>query len=910
MLIQSNGSSGLSVKSVWMMALLKGGYNLQGEWLLSGPWLDSPVTMTLPGDVLSTLVDHSLLEDPYVGRNEFVAREIASHSWKLSRDFDLPPDFDSIDVILHIDRLDTAATVILNGETILQAQNSFRHYQIGISAEQLKPANRLEILFESNPEVANRLQEQMPFFIPWHAGNSPIPNGNMLRKSQCDFGWDWNVALAPVGQYGALMLKPQRRLIVEATTFSQQHLEDGSVELIAKLHVKCLESGDYAVELAVASCLERAEYTLDPGSSELIVVCTVNTPSLWWPAGMGEQHLYDVELRCDGQAQHYKIGLRKIELIQEADEQAGVASHSPAISGDGLPHCAGRGFRFRVNGIDMFARGANWIPADALPGRRSDKKTAALLGSAVAANMNMLRVWGGGQYESDEFYRECDRLGLMIWQDCMFACNLYPSTDDFLEEVREELLWQASRLSSHACIALWCGDNELVGALNWFEASTNDRDRYLVNYDRLNRTVEQTLKARLGGLNWWPSSPSAGFLDFADAWHSDSSGDMHYWSVWHEGKDFSDYRNVRPRFCSEFGFQSLPSMHIIKTFANDSELGINSPVMESHQKNAGGNARITETLMRYFRFPVDFANLVYLSQVQQAMAIRTAVDYWRSLKPHCMGTLYWQLNDTWPVASWSSLDYGGNWKALHYAIKRVYRPLVVIALESQSTREIEFVAINDTPDNENIAVRIDFIDTLGEILGSENCQVEVSTARGNSFLTLSTDSFSGVAAVTYSWTRTGESGAGFEEKETLLLRTAKTVEWPDPELYLSQVAPGSVNAETMALEPALLEERLAVSSDREDVNFANPILLRLECHAAAHYVVIEANVSGIFSNNLFFMPARTSMLVAFYPFLESVPVSGAMSSSSAAIEFEVRDLYASYNTNHNATNRQVIAEAL
>ncbi len=380
-----------------------------------------------------------------------------------------------------------------------------------------------------------------------------------------------------------------------------------------------------------------------------------------------------------------RIGLRTIELESRPDE-------------------AGRSFLVKVNGVPVFCRGANWIPADALPGRISPEKTRGLLQSAVDANMNMLRIWGGGFYEPDWFLDICDELGLMVWQDFMFSCNLYPSDRDYLNGVAQEVRYQAGRLQHHASIALWCGDNELIGALNWFDESRTNRDRYLVAYDRLNRTVEDGLLAVDPQANWWPSSPSPGPMSFGDAWHDDSSGDMHFWSVWHEGRDFEHYRDVRPRFCSEFGFQSYPSMDVIRTFADEEDWNIASTVMESHQKNVGGNARIAETMFRYFRFPASFEDFVYLSQVQQGLAIRTAVEYWRSLKPHCMGTLYWQLNDTWPVASWSSLDYGGGWKALHFMARRFFSPVAVFALPSKDG-SIGFAGINDT--REDVSLRLD-----------------------------------------------------------------------------------------------------------------------------------------------------------------------------------------------------------
>jgi beta-mannosidase len=276
----------------------------------------------------------------------------------------------------------------------------------------------------------------------------------------------------------------------------------------------------------------------------------------------------------------------------------------------------------------------------------------------------------------------------------MFSCHIYPADDAFLTQVAQEVRQNALRLHHHASMTIWCGDNELIGALTWFPETRANRDQYLVGYDRLNRTIEQALKAAVPAAVWWPSSPSPGPMDFGDTWHDDKKGDMHFWSVWHEGRDFDHYRDVAPRFCSEFGFQSYPSMDVIRRFADPKDFNIAAPVMESHQKNAGGNARIAETMFRYFRFPNTFENFVYLSQVQQGLAIKTAVTHWRSLKPHCMGTLIWQLNDTWPVCSWASLDHGGGWKLLHHMAKEFYQPVFVSAVPVAG--QVELRAVNDT----------------------------------------------------------------------------------------------------------------------------------------------------------------------------------------------------------------------
>jgi beta-mannosidase len=333
---------------------------------------------------------------------------------------------------------------------------------------------------------------------------------------------------------------------------------------------------------------------------------------------------------------------------------------------------------FRVNGRDIFCKGANWVPADALPSRWTRERYDALLSAARWANMNCLRVWGGGRYEAEDFYDLCDEKGILVWQDFMFACALYPSSPSFLDEVEAEVSHQVMRLASHPCVALWCGSNENLGALGWYPESKANPMRYIVDYDRLTEgTIGRIARKLDPGRPWWPTSPCGGPSDYSDNWHGDGRGDMHFWSVWHEGKSFSEYLTVKPRFCSEFGFQSFPNPATVASFAPEGERNVASPAMEHHQRHGNGNAIIVETMSRYFRLPTGAMETLYLSQVQQAMAIRTAVDWWRGLRPRCMGTLYWQLNDVWPVSSWSSLDYDGSMKLLHYEARRFFDPFRV-----------------------------------------------------------------------------------------------------------------------------------------------------------------------------------------------------------------------------------------
>ncbi|WP_435258445.1 beta-mannosidase [Thioclava sp. FR2] len=643
--------------------------DLGGVWRLSDTAGGKEIMCELPGDGVTALHKAGTIPDPYWGRNEYGLRWIAERDWVMSRDF----THQGGDAELVIDGLDTVADVRLNGMCVLRAANAFRRWRAPVTGMLRRGENRIEITFRSPVTEGAARAKAQPFPIPYHEPNCPIPFGNMLRKPQCDFGWDWNIALPSFGIWGGIRLEPAAPKIMDIFV-SQRHEPN-----LAEVTLRVQSTGE---DVTATLCGVTVTAPVREGVAEAVL--RIPDPKLWWPAGQGDQPLHVLTVTSGGSVERRTIGLRDLKLVSE-------------------PDAAGRSFAFHVNGRPVFAKGANWIPADALHGRITRDGVRDLLQSAVDAHMNMIRVWGGGRYEPDWFYDLCDELGLMVWQDFMFACHLYPSTPEFLAEVDAEVRDVVGRINHHACLALWCGDNELIGALGWFEESRKDRDRYLVNYDRLNRTVERALLDILPEANWWPSSPSPGPMAFGDAWHDDSSGDMHFWSVWHEGRDFDHYRDVKPRFCSEFGFQSYPSLSAVETFAAPEDWNIAAPVMESHQKNKGGNARIAETMFRNFRFPVDFPNFVYLSQVQQGLAIQTAVTAWRGLKPHCMGTLYWQLNDTWPVCSWSSLDHGGNWKLLHHMAKRFFAPVTVAVAPNEHGFDLR--ALNDTAGPVKLTIR-------------------------------------------------------------------------------------------------------------------------------------------------------------------------------------------------------------
>ena len=800
--------------------------DLSGTWQLASTDGSHRAAMSVPGDIHTALKLAGIIPDPYVGRNENQVQWVAEREWVLERRF-LIDDPDG-SWYLDISYLDTVAIVFVNDVPVLSADNCFRRYRPDVSSALQAGENTIRIHFHSSIAAGADRQARQPFYIPYPTGNCPIPNGNMLRKPQCHFGWDWNIALAPLGLYGEISLRRLETARIEHVVTTQRHT-DGKVELHVALTLFSQEPAIVPVHFDLDGDRVRLDCGIGAGETVVHHVFEIDEPRLWWPAGSGEQHLYRLTVEIPDEQVTRQVGLRTVELVTTPDE-------------------AGARFAFRINGHEIFCRGANWIPADALFSLSSPEKTEDLLRSAVDANMNMIRVWGGGFYEHDWFYDLCDRLGLMVWQDFQFACNLYPSTSEFLDDVAEEVDYQARRLISHPSIVLWCGDNELVGALNWFKESLENRDRYLVSYDRLNRTIEQALKKAAPEAIWWPSSPASGYLDYGDAWHADGSGDMHYWSVWHENKSFDNYRSVRPRFCSEFGFQSYTSLPVIRSYAEPKDMNVASPVMEHHQKNAGGNERIAATMFRYFRFPKDFANFVYLSQVQQALAIRTAVDYWRSLKPHCMGTLYWQLNDTWPVASWSSLDYGGGWKILHYVARRFFQPVAVAAIPSEDGSEVRISLVNDTLEDVTVTINLSTVSLDGRRTPLKSVDAVCSPDAAVTAIVLSAADLPPDAILF--WSFTASDGMGGE----------------------GHYVHGTYKA--LDLEPAGLEVSVSPVGDG-----AFDILV--QASGLALFVTAESETPGRYSDNAFDLAAGESRRITFTP---SVAGSGTP-------EFRIYDLY-------------------
>ena len=685
-----------------------------GRLDLSGVWhlreADNVVQFTLPmqvpGDVHSALFAAGKIPDPFFGQNELVTQDVGRKDWRVERSFMVPASMlKAKSVILRLEDVDTFCTIELNGEEVGKTDNRFRRWEFDVK-KFLKPGdNRIVGLFKSAENESN--ERAKGYDHKFQIANVPWAKAiELIRKPQCHGGWDWGLAQMVTGFCGPVTLVATDAARIDYVYCDQDFAADWSrCTVTVNAEVTAPVDGSVKYSAKVGGFSQEMTAPVKAGANKLSLKVEIPEPMLWWPNGSGEQNLYPLEVEVGGEKLVRKIGLRKIEVLNTPDKDANGKD--------------GARMAFRVNGAEIFCKGANWIPCDAFENRQITARYRNLIASARDANMNMLRLWGGGQFEHDDFYEICDELGIMIWHDMMFSCAIYPGDAAFLGSVEKELAHQLRRLRDHASIALWCGDNECVGALNWFEPSRKDRPYYLKCLQARTKVEADAVAKYDPARTFWPSSPCGGPGDYSDAWHNDNKGDMHNWTVWHENKGFDNYYKYKPRFCSEFGYQSFSSPEVALTFCGRDQLNPTAPDFEYHQKNNGGNRRMLETMARYFRFPEGAENMLWVSQIQQAIAIKTAVEGWRRLRPRCMGTLFWQLNDNWPVASWSSVEYGGKWKHLQYHAKRFFQNVAVVAAPADGdASKLEVWALNDEGETLEAKVEVKTLDFHGRTLST------------------------------------------------------------------------------------------------------------------------------------------------------------------------------------------------
>jgi beta-mannosidase len=814
---------------------------LAGAWEFRQVGTDEWLPACVPGGVHTDLLALGRIPDPFVGDNEKRVQWVAESDWEYRYHFTATPDLlRQPQIWLVCDGLDTLATVSLNGHELGRVANMFRQYRWDVKLLLDVGENVLHISFDSPVRYAAAGQAIRPMpGIP-----QAIPGGPYLRKAPCQFGWDWGPQLPPIGIWKDIRLEGYDSARIEDVRLSQRHAE-GKVAVEAQVTVQSWEEAPRSAILRLAAPDGQVFETSDEigPDNESRLRITIPDAQLWWPNGYGSQLLYQAsvelhqaEVQLD--QREFQLGLRSLELRQEPDEW-------------------GRSFTFVVNGQPIFAKGSNWIPADSFPARITDEHLEGLIRSAAETYQNMLRVWGGGFYEEERFYDLCDRYGILVWQDFIFSCSIYPLDDaEFLENVRVEVTENVRRLRHRASLALWCGNNEMEwGWVDWGWKGPEYQDMKAA-YDKFfHHTLPAWCAAEDPDRAYWPSSPSSD-TPFENP-NGQTQGDAHYWDVWHGRKPFTAYRDQFPRFMSEFGFQALPPLATIRTYADESEWNMTSYIMEQHQKNASGNSLMVGQMLDTFRLPKDFDSLVYLSMVLQAEGIRYGVEHWRRHLRRVSGTLYWQLNDCWPVASWSSLDYFGRWKALHYAARRFYAPLLLSIADKPNEQDV--YVTNDSYESWEGSVRWSLERLDGTVLEAGEQPVkaapfDVTPVCRLDFSGRLNDDFRQEAVFVAELCQNGQ----IQSRQTAFFMPTKHLALVDPEITAQVRAEGG----------------------QAFIELASRSLARL----------VECELEGaeiVFSDNYFDLPASRAVNI-------SAPLPVGWTSSQAQAALKVRSVYDSF----------------
>ena len=675
-------------------------------------WLEASV----PGDVHTDLLKNGLIEDPFYRLNEHDLQWIDKTDWEYKTEFDLSQkDLNSHSLALEFQGIDTYSSIYLNDSLIGTTDNMFIGKTVDIKNFAKLGKNKLYIKLFSPINKGVKLHDSLGYDISSFNGNDLAEIGKVegnkrvsvfTRKAPYHFGWDWGPRLVTSGIWQPINIKTWNYFNIEDLYIRQISLNENA-SLVAEIELESyLEIDEIISEIYVDNQKVSTDLIyINKGANKIEIPFTIKDYELWWPNGMGNQNMYDVKVKLQSNnnfvTSSKRVGLREINLVTSQDS-------------------VGNNFYFEVNKKPVFMKGVNYIPQDIFLNRVSDDKYEELLESAVDANMNMIRVWGGGIYENEIFYNLCDEKGLLVWQDFMFACAMYPGDEDFLKSVEQEAKYNVKRLRGHPSIALWCGNNEVRSAWKnwgWEKDVMENQSPEIASViskaydDVFHKILPEVVNNLDTSTAYWPSSPGSTFSGGTESY---TSGDAHYWGVWWGKEDFESYNQKVPRFMSEFGFQSFPEFSSVDKYTNESDYSIYSEVMKSHQRSSIGNSTIEDYMLRHYNKPKSFKGYLYVSQILQAYGMSIGMESHRRNKGYSMGSLYWQLNDCWPVASWSSIDYFGKWKALHYSTKKAFQPVLINFLKTDS--EIELHIISDLLESKEVDLNLKVLSFSGEVL--------------------------------------------------------------------------------------------------------------------------------------------------------------------------------------------------
>ncbi|WMX13542.1 glycosyl hydrolase 2 galactose-binding domain-containing protein [Aureispira sp. CCB-E] len=684
--------------------------DLTGDWQFKQVGKTGWTKAVIPSVVQLDLLNAGLIEDPFYGTNETEIGWIEWEDWEYQKDFEVSETLLQQDVIeLVFEGLDTYAEVWINGQTVLKSDNMFRTWRVNCQKHLKVGKNQLKVVFKSPLKEKEAAFRNLGYTLP--AGNdagSPKVSP-FVRKAPYHFGWDWGPRVVTMGIWRPVYLEAYSFVKLQDVYYEQTSINTQRAALTAHIQLDYPNLEEENLTIVIKNDTQiLATESIRPNQRTFQhqIDFSIPQPQLWWCNGLGDAHLYEftIDISKDKQllcSQTKKIGLRKIELVQSPDS-------------------IGTSYYFKLNGRPVFMKGANYIPQDNLLPRVTQEAYQQTIQNAVDANMNMLRVWGGGIYESDYFYEQCDAAGLLVWQDFMFACGMYPSDSNFVYNVQKEVEQNVQRLRNHACIALWCGNNEIeVAWNNWgwqkqFGYSPLDSTTIIQGYQTIfEQIIPNTLQKMQVQQPYVPTSPLSNWGTPDNFKHHS----MHYWGVWHGREPFENYTTNVGRFMSEYGFQSFPNMQMVQQFSDSSQWHLESVVMKHHQKSYIGNGMIKKHLETYYPTPSSFSEFVYLSQLTQAYGMQLAIQSHRQSKGHCMGTLYWQLNDCWPGPSWSSIDYLGNWKALHYQVRQLYQD-ILIRVQPTDNHQVQIDLVSDKMQDTRGHLLIEVVRFDGTILNT------------------------------------------------------------------------------------------------------------------------------------------------------------------------------------------------